>query len=312
MAEWDKPRLVVVGGATASGKTGLSVALARAFGGEVVNADSMQIYQGLDVGTAKVTPAEAQGVPHHLVGFVPPEQPFSVADYVAAAGRCIRGIESRGGLPFVVGGTGLYIESLVTGVRFAPQKTDPALRAVLQERAKERGPQAMHDELAAIDPAYAARVHPNNQGRVLRALELYYACGTTMTEQRAASRPAEPPYDALLLCLDWPRQQLYERIDRRVDKMLALGLLAEAKTVWRRRERYKTAAQAIGYKEFFPYFEGAASLEACADKLRQASRNYAKRQLTWFRRMEGVIWLDAAAPDLLQTAEQAVRRHFAL
>ena len=312
MAEWDKPCLAVLGGPTASGKTGLSVALARAFGGEIGNADSMQIYQGLDVGTAKVTAAEAQGVPHHLVGFLAPEKAFSVADYVEAAGRCIGEIAGRGRLPFVVGGTGLYIESLLEGVRFAPQKTDPALRAALALRADREGPEALHAELRRIDPAYAAAVHPHNKGRVLRALELYYTSGVTMTQQREASRPAQRPYNALVLCLDWPRGQLYERIDRRVDQMLERGLLAEAELVWKNRESYKTAAQAIGYKEFFPYFEGAAPLEACAAKLKQASRNYAKRQLTWFRRMEGVVWLDGSAPGVQQAAEQAIRGRFAL
>lgn len=312
MAEWDRPRLAVLGGPTASGKTGLSVALARRFGGEIVNADSMQIYRGLDVGTAKVTAAEAKGVPHHLVGFLAPEKAFSVADYVEAAGRCIGEITGRGRLPFVVGGTGLYIESLVEGVRFAPQKTDPALRAALEQRAAREGPEAMYAELRRIDPACAAAVHPHNKGRVLRALELYYTSGVTMTQQKAASRPAQRPYDALVLCLDWPRSELYERIDRRVDQMLAQGLLAEAELVWNNRESYKTAAQAIGYKEFFPYFEGAAPLEACAAKLKQASRNYAKRQLTWFRRMQGVVWLDGSDPEVQQTAERAIRGHFAL
>ena len=312
MAGWDKPRLVVLGGPTASGKTGLSVALARTFGGEIVNADSMQVYRGLDVGTAKVTAQEAQGVPHHLLGFLAPEQTFSVADYVQAAQRCIQEIAQAGRLPFVVGGTGLYIESLVEGVRFAPQKTDPALRSALERQAQEEGPAAMHARLVAIDPEYAAAVHPNNQGRVLRALELYYTCGVTMTQQRKASRPAEKPYNSLLLCLDWPREKLYARIDQRVDAMLAQGLLAEAELVWKHRDIYQTAAQAIGYKEFFPYFEGTATREACACRLRQASRNYAKRQLTWFRRMEGVIWLDAAAPDLRQKAERAIRQRFAL
>lgn len=309
MAEWDKQRIVAIGGPTASGKTSFSVALAQKFGGEVICADSMQIYEGLDVGTAKVTPEEMQGVPHHMVGFLKPEQPYSVADFVTGADGCIREIAGRGKLPFVVGGTGLYIESLVTGVQFAPQKPNPELRRKLEEKAQQLGPEAMHRELEKIDPEYAAKVHPNNTGRVIRALELYYGTGVTMTAQRAASIPPEPPYKALVLCLDWPREVLYERIDRRVDQMLDEGILAEAELVWKNKETYKTAAQAIGYKEFFPYFEGAAAVPECAAQLKQASRNYAKRQLTWFRRMQNVVWIQAGEPDALENAEQAIRAH---
>lgn len=313
MADWDKPRLVAIGGPTAGGKTALSIALAKEFGGEVICADSMQIYRGLDVGTAKVTQQEAQGVPHHLVGFLPPEQAFSVADYVEAAGRCVREIAARNHLPFVVGGTGLYIESLVNGIRFAPHKAAPALRKELEERGARLGPEAMHAELAALDPAYAASVHPNNRGRVLRALELYYDTGVTMSQQRAASKPLKPPYNALVFCLDWPdRTVLYERIDRRVGQMLEDGLLKEAELVWRNRETYRTAAQAIGYKEFFPYFEEAASLRPCVEKLKQATRNYAKRQLTWFRRMPEVIWLNAADPAASEIACGKIRQHFSM
>ncbi len=309
MAEWDKKRIVAIGGPTASGKTSFSVALARQFGGEVICADSMQIYDGLDVGTAKVTPEEMQGVPHHLVGFLSPEQPYSVAEFVADAGRCINEITGRAKVPFVVGGTGLYIESLVSGLRFSPQKPNPQLRRQLEEKAQREGPEAMHQELLGIDPEYAAKVHPNNTGRVIRALELYYDTGVTMTRQRAASLPKEPPYEALVLCLDWPREVLYSRIDRRVGEMLDQGLLQEAELVWKNKERYKTAAQAIGYKEFFPYFEGDATVPQCAAQLRQASRNYAKRQLTWFRRMPGVVWVRADEPDALETAAKAVKAH---
>ena len=312
MAEWDKKQpIIAIGGPTASGKTSFSVALAREFAGEVICADSMQIYEGLDVGTAKVTEEEAQGVPHHLVGFLSPEQPYSVADFVEDAKDCIQKISSRGHLPFVVGGTGLYIESLVSGMRFSPQKPNPELRKQLEEKAAEAGPLAMHAELAAIDPEYAASVHPNNMGRVIRALELYYSTGVTMTAQRAASMPDEPPYRELILCLDWPREVLYQRIDLRVGQMLEQGILEEAEMVWKNADRYKTAAQAIGYKEFFPYFEGQATVAECAAQLRQSSRRYAKRQLTWFRRMPNVVWIKADQPDALQAAAQTIREYLA-
>lgn len=305
--------VVAVGGPTASGKTAFSVQLAKRLGGEVVCADSMQIYKGLDVGTAKATKEEMEGVPHHLMDFLPPEETFSVADFVEAANREVQAITGRGRLPVLVGGTGLYIESFLNGVRFAEQKTDPALRERLEKEAGELGAQAMHGRLAAIDPDYAATVHPNNVGRVIRALELYYSSGKTMSRQREESLPETPPFDSMVFCLaPAERSELYRRIDVRVDRMLEAGILEEAKMVWENRERYRTAAQAIGYKEFFPYFEGTADLAACTDKLKQASRNYAKRQLTWFRRMENVIWLDPGNGQLVERAEKLVREHFGL
>lgn len=313
MADWDKMPVVAVGGPTASGKTAFSVQLAKRLGGEIVCADSMQIYKGLDVGTAKATKEEMEGVPHHLMDFLPPEQTFSVADFVDAANREVKAIAARGRLPILVGGTGLYIESFLNGVRFAEQKADPALREKLEQEAAALGPEAMHQKLAAVDPDYAATVHPNNVGRVIRALELYYATGKTMSRQRAESLPETPPFDSLVFCLaPADRAQLYRRIDLRVDRMLEAGILEEAKLVFENRGRYRTAAQAIGYKEFFPYFEGTAELAACADKLKQASRNYAKRQLTWFRRMENIIWLDPGDEAILQQAETTVREHFGL
>lgn len=302
----DKVDVLAVCGPTASGKTALAVSLARELDGEVVSADSMQIYRGLTVGTAAPTLAERQGVPHHLIGFVPPEQPFSVADYVAAASACVAGIAARGKVPIVAGGTGLYLSSLLEGVRFTGEKADPAVRRQLREQLEREGIGPLFARLQAVDPAYAATLHPNNHGRVLRALELYQQTGKTMSQQLAASRPAEPPYNVLLIGLDFPdRAQLYARIGQRVDAMMAQGLLEEARLVWRHRTQYRTAAQAIGYKEFFPYFEEEAPLEPCVDKLKQATRNYAKRQLTWFRRMTDIHWEQAGQAD---TVQRVVRR----
>ena len=303
MADLSKPRVVAVGGPTASGKTTLSVALARAFDGEIINADSMQIYKNLDVGTAKPSEEERQGIPHYLLDFMSPETPYSVADFTAAADPLIRDITARGRLPLVVGGTGLYITSLLSGMAFAPEKTDPAIRARLQARADTEGGAALYAELQRVDPDYAAQVHPNNLPRVIRALELFEATGRRMSDQRREARPAEAPYHALCLCLTCrDRAVLYSRIDRRVDEMVENGVLDEARQVYDHRDAYRTAAQAIGYKEFFPYFEGTANLTECTERLKQATRNYAKRQLTWFRHMDGVVWLDAGAPDAVQTA----------
>ena len=293
------PKIVCVAGPTACGKTTLGVLLAQRFHGEVVSADSMQIYKGLDVGTAKVTPQETCGIPHHGVDILTPEKTFSVADFTALAGEYIQDITARGHLPLLVGGTGLYVQSLLYGVRFTAEKAPDGLREQLTAELEANGPEAMYAKLQAVDPEAAAAIHPNNKVRVLRALEHYRATGRRLSEQKAASLPPERPYRALVLGLDFPeRAQLYRRIDLRVDRMMDAGLLAEAETVFANRARFKTAAQAIGYKEFFPYFMGESELTPCVEKLKQASRNYAKRQLTWFRHMDGVVWLDAAAPDL--------------
>lgn len=308
MADLSKSRVIAVGGPTASGKTALSIGLAKAFGGEIINADSMQIYKNLDVGTAKPSIEERQGIPHYLLDFLPPETPYSVADFTAAADPLIQEITARGKLPLVVGGTGLYITSLLNGMAFTPEKTDPAIRARLQERAKAEGGAALYAELQSIDPDYATQVHPNNLSRVIRALELYAATGRRMSEERVNARPAEPPYRSLCLCLTCrDRAVLYDRIERRVNLMVENGVLAEAKQVYDHRDTYRTAAQAIGYKEFFPYFEGTGSLDECTARLKQATRNYAKRQLTWFRRQNDAVWLYIDEENVLDRACELVR-----
>ena len=297
--------MLAVVGPTATGKTALGVALAEAFEGEVISADSMQIYKGLDVGTAKVAPDETHGIPHHGVDILEPDAPFSVADFTAMAGRLEQEIAGRGHLPILVGGTGLYVQSFLYGVRFTEEKAPAGLREQLAAELAAKGGAAMYEELKQADPEAAAAIHPNNQVRVLRALEHFRATGKRLSEQKAQSLPPERPYRSLVLGLDFPdRAQLYRRIDLRVDLMMEQDLLNEAKRVWEHRDTYKTAAQAIGYKEFFPYFAGESALAPCVEKLKQASRNYAKRQLTWFRHMEGICWLDASAPDV---REQAAR-----
>ena len=301
-----KHPVVAVVGPTATGKTALGVSLAQHFSGEVISCDSMQIYQGLDVGTAKVTPEETCGIPHHGVDILTPDKTFSVADFTAMAAELEQQISARGHLPILVGGTGLYVQSFLYGVRFAEEKAPAGLREQLAAELAEKGGAAMYEQLKQADPEAAAAIHPNNQVRVLRALEHYRATGKKLSEQKADSLPPERPYRSLVLGLDFPdRADLYRRIDLRVDKMQDAGILQEAEYVWQNRETFRTAAQAIGYKEYFPYFEGTAPLDACTEKLKQASRNYAKRQLTWFRHMDGVVWLDAGAPDV---AEAALRK----
>ena len=290
------------------GKTALSVALARQFNGEVINADSMQVYRGLSVGTAKATEEERAGVCHHLLDFLNPEEPYSVAEFVEMAAGLIPQITGRGHLPLVVGGTGLYITSLLHGIAFAPQRSDPELREELQQEAEEQGAQALYERLRQIDPEYAAKVHPNNLPRVIRALEVFRLTGRKMSEEQRQSRPETPPYRSLCLCLTYrDRAELYRRIDLRVDKMLEQGILGEAETVWLHKAEYRTAAQAIGYKEFFPYFEGTQSLAACTAALKQATRRYAKRQLTWFRHQNDARWLYVDEEDAFGRAAELIQ-----
>ena len=302
------PQIICVVGPTATGKTKMGVALAHRFGGEVVSVDSMQIYRGMAIGTAAPTPEEMEGIPHHMVGVADPAESWSVARFVSEADVCVQDILRRGRRPILVGGTGLYITSLLSGMAFAPEKTDPAIRARLQAWADTEGGAALYAELQRIDPDYAAQVHPNNLPRVIRALELFEATGRRMSDQRREARPAEAPYHALCLCLTCrDRAVLYSRIDRRVDEMVENGVLDEARQVYDHRDAYRTAAQAIGYKEFFPYFEGTANLTECTERLKQATRNYAKRQLTWFRRQNDAVWLYLDEEDVTERACTLVR-----
>ncbi len=286
----EKIRLIVIAGPTASGKTALGVAVSKALGGEVVSADSMQVYQGMDIATAKPTAEEMQGVPHHLIDIIPPDAPFSVADFQSLAAAAIRDITRRGKLPVVVGGTGLYIDTLVDNVTLSETSPDPDVRRRLEQLAETEGTAAMLETLRSIDPAYAASLHENDGKRIIRALELWETSKITMSEQLAASRRNPSPYDATYLCLDAEdRNVLYGRIDRRVDAMLAAGLEEEARRFFDRCG--KTAVQAIGYKELAPYFRGEITREDAVASLKQSTRRYAKRQLTWFRRRQDAYHL---------------------
>lgn len=290
----EKIPVIVVCGPTASGKTAVGVELAIRLGGEVVSADSMQIYKGLAISTAKPSYEEMKGIPHHLMDFLPPDEPFSVADYVKMARECISDIRSRGKLPIIVGGTGLYINSLIDNISFDHIVSDDSLRKKLESEAAEMGKEHMHEKLRSLDPEAAESIHPNNVIRVIRAIEMCMLSGRTGSENREESRKNESPYDPCMIgltCFD--RQVLYDRIDRRVDRMFEDGLEAEVRAVY---EKYKlrTAFNAIGFKEMIPYFEGECSLEEAADKIKQESRHYAKRQLTWFRRDVRITWADTA------------------
>ncbi len=297
------PLLCIVG-PTASGKTGLSVELALRHNGEIISCDSMQIYKGMDIATAKVTSEEARGIPHHLVDFLPIGESFSVSDYVDMARRTVEEIRGRGKLPVLAGGTGLYYSSLVGNITFSDEITDETLRAELNARYEREGGERLLKELAEFDPETAAALHPNNGKRIIRAIEIYRNTGITMSEQRARSRVNPSPYNHLSICLVYrDRQKLYDRINRRVDKMLEDGLLDEARDFYN-HSFGKTASAAIGIKEFKPYFDGLVSLEEAVEKLKRETRRYAKRQLTWFRRCANIRFIECDCCDALEECEK--------
>lgn len=284
------PLLVIVG-PTASGKTRLAVELAKRLDGEVVSADSMQVYKRMDIATAKPTPAEMEGIPHHLIGFLEPDNTvFSVADYTLLAQKAIKEIHGRGKLPILCGGTGLYVSAVVDYLDFCGFPGDPALREKLQKEAAEKGGGEMLARLRRVDPMLAEKLHPNNVGRLIRALEVWECSGIPMSEHQRRARETTAPYQLCMLGLRYEdRAVLYERINRRVDEMLARGLLDEAREI--SASYGGTARQAIGYKELEPCLNGSAPLEECVEKLKQATRRYAKRQLTWFGRDGRIQWL---------------------
>ena len=286
-----KIKVLAVVGPTASGKTNFSVELAKALDGEIISADSMQIYKEMNIGTAKPTADEMQGIKHHLIDFVPLEENFSVADYVKLAKEKIFDINSRSKLPIICGGTGLYVNSLIDNVDFTKQNSDIKVRKELEQRLKDKGIEPLLEELKTFDPESAERIHPNNVLRIIRAIEIYKVTGITMTQQIENSKKIDSPFSPLILGLDYRnRDVLYEKINRRVDLMIENGLLEEARKILSKKCS-KTAMNAICYKELLPYFEGTLSLEMAVDKIKQSTRNYAKRQLTWFRKDKRIQWI---------------------
>ena len=290
-----RPKILVITGPTASGKTALAVELAKRHNGEVVSADSMQIYRRMDIGTAKPTREEMQDIPHHMIDVADPEEDFSVARYVEMAAACVEDVLSRGKLPILAGGTGLYIDSLLSGRTFAAFDGTSPLRAELEGRYAREGGQALLDELARIDPDAAARLHPNDGKRIVRALEVWLTTGKTITRHNEETRALPPRYSALTLTLDFARREdMWDRIDRRVDKMMEAGLEAEVRALLDSGvPRRCTAMQAIGYKELIPVVSGELTAAEAAAQIKLRSRQYAKRQRTWFRRNQGaktLLW----------------------
>lgn len=284
--------LLVICGPTASGKTALAIEAAGRFGGEIVNADSMQIYKYMDIGTAKPTPEELAAAKHHLIGFVDPRESFSVADYVPLAHDAIYDIYSRGRLPILAGGTGLYITSVVNDVTFGDGGSDPELREELNRLAEERGAEYLLGILSEFDPESAERLHPNNTRRIIRAIEFYRTTGKTISEHQRETKLTESRYEPIMVMPDYERDVLYERINIRVDKMLAEGLTDEVKRLLELGCTPELQSmQGIGYKEMIEYISGKISLEECAELIKMNTRRYAKRQLTWFRRDERIVLL---------------------
>lgn len=279
-------KVIVISGPTASGKTALSVELAKRYNGEVVSADSMQIYTDMDIASAKPTLEERQGIPHHLVGFLDSAESFSVADYVRLCDECVRDILGRGKTPIICGGTGLYISSFVDNLVFDDSEQDFEFREEMQKFAEEHGNSALLEKLREVDPETAETLHENNVGRVIRALEVYRTTGHTISQAKKMSRKTPSPYEFVMITLDFEnREILHKRINSRVDDMVRRGLVDEARRCFEQPNR-PTAAQAIGCKELYPFFRGERSLGECIEELKLRTRQYAKRQLTWFRRDE--------------------------
>ncbi|MCP1185129.1 tRNA (adenosine(37)-N6)-dimethylallyltransferase MiaA [Paenibacillus sp. 1781tsa1] len=287
-----KPKLLVLVGPTAVGKTRMSIELAQAFNCEIISGDSMQVYREMDIGTAKITSEEMKGVPHHLIDIHEPEYPYSVAEFQESCTRLISEIHERGKMPFIVGGTGLYVESVCYGFQFSDSGSDEAFREQQFSYAEQYGAQALHDRLREVDPVSADRLHPNDQRRIVRALEIHHLTGEKWSDQLAVQKK-ESPYDLLIVGLTMDRQKLYARVEERIDLMIEQGLVDEVKSLLERGvARGHISMQGLGYKEIAAYLQGEVSWEAAVEWLKRDTRRFAKRQLSWFRHMKDIEWVD--------------------
>ena len=286
-----KPRVLGIVGATASGKTAVSLEVSQLLGGEILCMDSMQIYQRMDIGTAKPTAQEQAAVPHHMLDLIPPEASYSAAEYTALAHQTIAEVIARGHIPMLVGGTGLYLQGLSQPMDYGGLPSDPAVRGSLQQKLAEKGNLALHAELAAIDPPSAARLHPNDTRRIIRALEIYQLTGLPMSAHRTPTA-ADSPYAFMLFAVDWPRETLHQRINLRVDQMMEQGLQNEVDQLLASGvPRDAQSMQGLGYKELLPVLLDGAPLRPAVEQIKTGTRNYARRQLIWFRRDQRIRWL---------------------
>ena len=288
-----KEKVIVICGPTASGKTALSIELAKRINGEIISCDSMQIYKDMDIGTAKPTIEEMQGVKHYLIDFVSPDERYSVADYKKDAKIAIKEIIQKGKVPIIVGGTGLYVDSLIYEIEYPNIEFDEEYRKKLEEIAEKDGLEKLYQQAKEIDPEAIQKISENDKKRILRILEIYHATGKNKTEQEKESRKKEAEYDYKVYALNWEREKLYERINRRVDIMLEQGLIDEVKQIYQKYEKFPTAMQGLGYKEVVEYLNEEITKEEMIEKIKQETRRYAKRQLTWFRKNKQTIWLNA-------------------
>lgn len=287
-----KPIVYVIGGPTASGKSKLAVELAKKVNGEIISADSMQIYKEMNIGTAKVNKEEMQGVQHYLVDFVSPDERYSVSNFKKDAERAIEEILAKGKTPIVVGGTGLYIDSLIYGIEFQDEEVDLEYREKLNKIADEKGLESLYKKAQEIDPEAMKKISVNDKKRIIRVLEIYHKTGKTKTEQELQSRKNEVKYEYKVFAITMDREKLYERIEKRVDFMIEQGLIEEVKQILNKYHTFPTAMQGLGYKEVVEYLEGSCTKEEMIEEIKKETRHYAKRQLTWFRKNKETIWLD--------------------
>lgn len=305
----EKTKLIAVVGPTASGKTELGVKICKKFNGEVISSDSMQIYKGMNIATAKPTAEEMQGIKHYLIDYISPQQEYSVASFVKDAKGAVEEIVSKGKLPVVVGGTGLYTDSFIENITFFDEPSSKEIRNKLFLREKNEGIEGLYAELKQIDPVSASNIHINNKVKIIRALEVYYTTGMTITKQNEQSKNTPSDYEPLYIGITYKnRDLLYERINRRVDLMLQKGLLAEAEMFYSAGFS-DTSVNAIGYKELKPYLDGTEALDVCIENLKRSTRHYAKRQLTWFNRNKNVNWI---YPDTFEAKEAMFEYVFSL
>ena len=295
--------LIILTGPTAVGKTGLSLKLAHAVHGSIISADSMQVYRKLDIGSAKLLPEEQNGIPHYLIDVLEPEEPFHVARFQEMAKKAIMEIQQKGRVPILTGGTGFYIQAVVRDVDFTESEGASVIRSQWEKEAAEKGPAYVHAQLAAVDPESAAMIHPNNIRRVIRALEFYEQTGERISGHNRSQKLRRSPWNTVYFVLNDERSRLYAQIDDRVDDMIRRGLENEVRELAARGlTEADTSMKGIGYKEFFPYFRGEYSLDRAVELIKQNSRHYAKRQLTWFRREPDVIWINK--PDFAYSEEK--------
>ncbi len=287
-----KPTVYVIGGPTASGKSNLAVELAKRINGEIISADSMQIYKDMNIGTAKITPEEMQGINHYLIDFVSPDERYSVSSFKKDAEKAIEAILAKGKVPIIVGGTGLYIDSLILGIEFQDEKIDTKYRESLNKIAEEQGLQKLYNMAQAIDPVAMKKISENDKKRIIRVLEIYHKTGKTKTEQELESRKRKIKYNYKVFAITMDRQVLYEKIEKRVDKMIEQGLIDEVQGILNKYQKFPTAMQGLGYKEVVEYLENKTIKEEMVEKIKKETRHYAKRQLTWFRKNKNIIWLN--------------------